>query len=375
MTRPALETMADLTAKGRIGCFVEELTLAGVVYNTAGLHHQLQMGTKTMLGRGCEGSGMLDEPKEQATAAELSHVATALDRMRETHVDYIQFHESGDDVTLLTAVLENLASNTKRRGLASLKLDVAEYRQDTKTTQPASNRLAWKSVWHMAEQTFQIFAVALGAARLPIQELNFFCNDFSGHCSLQCHQLSRCEWETSGVIFALASVESLSISLSDRVLNETTHDALATGDPVERKVPTPDADKFTSSLGELKKQAAEVDNFSGLVTLLNSCKRLRRLELRRCYVRQRHPELRDYQGEKFIQYLAGIARLGNLEIVSLGNFVTRKQDLLGILQQHPICDLTLVNISLYSGAWNDIFEHCTANMHALHLEDLSQSCR
>lgn len=31
MTRPALETMADLTAKGRIGCFVEELTLAGVV--------------------------------------------------------------------------------------------------------------------------------------------------------------------------------------------------------------------------------------------------------------------------------------------------------------------------------------------------------
>lgn len=55
--------------------------------------------------------------------------------------------------------------------------------------------------------------------------------------------------------------------------------------------------------------------------------------------------------------------------------MTRKQDLLGILQQHPICDLTLVDISLYSGAWNDIFEHCTANMHALHFVDLSQGCR
>ena len=62
LTRPALETMAALTAKGRIACFVEELTLSGIVYNTAGLQHQLQLGTKTMLERGCEGSGMLDEP-------------------------------------------------------------------------------------------------------------------------------------------------------------------------------------------------------------------------------------------------------------------------------------------------------------------------
>jgi hypothetical protein len=64
LTRPALETMAALTAEGSIGCFVEELTLAGVVYNTAGLQHQLQVGTRTMLGRGCEASGTLNEPTE-----------------------------------------------------------------------------------------------------------------------------------------------------------------------------------------------------------------------------------------------------------------------------------------------------------------------
>lgn len=31
MTRPALESMAELTANGRIGCFVENLTLTGVL--------------------------------------------------------------------------------------------------------------------------------------------------------------------------------------------------------------------------------------------------------------------------------------------------------------------------------------------------------
>ena len=43
LTRPALETLAALTAEGRIGCFVEDLTLTGVVYNTSGLQHQLQL--------------------------------------------------------------------------------------------------------------------------------------------------------------------------------------------------------------------------------------------------------------------------------------------------------------------------------------------
>lgn len=85
---------------------------------------------------------MLEEPKEQATSAERSHVIGKLYGMRRDHVNHIKFRDSGDDVTLLTAVFENIAANTKRCGLASLKLDVAEYRQDTRTRQTAPHRLA-----------------------------------------------------------------------------------------------------------------------------------------------------------------------------------------------------------------------------------------
>ena len=373
LTGPALETMAALTAKGRIACFIEDLTLAGVVYNTAGLQHQLQLGTKTMLERGCEGSGMLDEPTEPGTEAELAQATAALNTMQSNQADYDQLHEAGGDVALLAEVFQNLAANTKRHGLASLSLDVVEYRQDAQTPQPASDRLAWRSVWHLAEQTFHTVTCSLGAALLPVQELNLFCNDFSGRCSLECNQLSRCNWRAKGVVFTLASVESLAISISDCVLDETVHDALATGDPVERVSSIADASSLLPNLEELEKQAKEDQNFDGLVTLLNSCQKLTRLDLRRCYVRPRRSKLDDPAGEKFTQRLAETARPGNIRNLSLGNFAAREQDLMDLLKRNPVRDLTLVNISLLeSGVWDCIFDHCTANMHALHLEDLRQ---
>lgn len=55
--------------------------------------------------------------------------------------------------------------------------------------------------------------------------------------------------------------------------------------------------------------------------------------------------------------------------------MAREQDLTGFLQHHPIRDLKLVNISLDSGAWDNIFDYCIANLHVLHLEDLSHEFR
>lgn len=381
LTRPALEILAALTAKGRVGCLVQDLTLAGVVYNTAGLQHQLQAGSKTTLGRGCEASGTLDnEPTEPATDAELARATAALDSMQPKQADYDQLHEAGGNVVaLLAGIFRNLAANSKRRGLASLSLDVVEYRHDAQTPQPASDRLDWRSVWHMADQTFHTVTRSLGRALLPIQELNLFCNDFSGRCNLDCNQLSRCDWLAKGLVFTLASVESLELSISDRVLDETAHDALATGDPVERVSPTTDTGGLLPNVEELEKQAKDDQNFDGLVALLNSCQKLRKLDLRRCHVRRRRSELNDPTGDRlFIQRLADAARLETIENLSLGNFAAQEQDLMSLLKRNPVRNLTLIRIPLEpGGSWDAIFDHCTSttaanNMHALHLEDLSQ---
>ena len=80
-------------------------------------------------------------------------------------------------------------------------------------------------------------------------------------------------------------MESLAISISDRVLDETAHDVLATGDSVERLSPIADTGGLLPNLEELKQQASEDQNFDGLVTLLNSCQKLRKLRL--CWVCQR----------------------------------------------------------------------------------------
>jgi hypothetical protein len=374
--------MAALTAEGRIGCLVQDLTLAGVVYNTAGLQHQLQVGTKTMLERGCEASGMLDESTERPTETELARATAALNTMQSKQADYDRLHDVGGDVVaLLAGIFQNIAANTKRHGLASLSLDVREYRQDAQTPQPASDRLAWRSVWHMAEQTFHTVTRSLGATLLPIQDLNLFCNDFSGRCSLQCNQLSRCDWRAKGLVFTLTGVESLELSISDRVLDETAHDTLATGDPVERLSPITDTGGLLPNLEELEKQANEDQNFDGLITLLNSCQKLRKLDLRRCHVRRRRSDLNDPAGNKlFIQRLAEAARLETIENLSLGNFAAREQDLTSLLKRNPVRDLTLVRITLEpSGTWDAIFDHCTSitanNIHALHLEDLSQDSK
>lgn len=376
LTRPALEVMAEMTGKGRVGSFVEELALVGIVFNTAGLDHQLQKGTKTMVRRGSEGSGVMDKPTEAGTAKDLEHTAAELDQMRRLRDDYSQFHDSGA-VASLTGIFENLAANTKRRGLASLSIDVAEYRHDATTPQPASHRYAWRSVWRTAEATFHTFIRSLGVvtSRLPIKQLNFFYNELSGHCSLQCNQLSRCDWHASGLTSTLAGLESLSLSISDRVLDETAHDAVATGDPVER-LPDWNAEAYTGKLldniDELKSQASADENFHGLVTLLNNCPKLRKLDLRRCFIRRRRSELNNYQRERFLQHLVNAADLPNLQVLSLGNFEAREQDLMRLLQGHPgIRDLTLVDIRLHApGVWDNIFDYCATNIHSLHLDDL-----
>jgi hypothetical protein len=135
------------------------------------------------------------------------------------------------------------------------------------------------------------------------------------------------------------------------------------------------------NLEELEKQANEDQNFDGLITLLNSCQKLRKLDLRRCHVRRRRSDLNDPAGNKlFIQRLAEAARLETIENLSLGNFAAREQDLTSLLKRNPVRDLTLVRITLEpSGTWDAIFDHCTSitanNIHALHLEDLSQDSK
>ncbi|PPJ57959.1 hypothetical protein CBER1_09419 [Cercospora berteroae] len=376
VARDALELTAELTANEGIGCFVEELMLVGVVYNAAGLDHQLAKGTATMVGRGSEANGLLELPKEAGTPIELEHAARESQILQAKQADYHRMHGDGEDVALLTRIFRNLAANTKRRGLKCISTDVVEYRKDSKTPQHASQRLAWRSVWHMAAETFHTLMLALAAASLPVDELNIFCNDYSGHCSLACNEVSGCDWQAKGTALALANVQSLSISISDRILDETEHDISATGDPVERLTASASVTGLLPNLDALRSQSTEDVNFNGLVALLQLCTSMKRLDLRRCRLRRQQHELDDDRDQRFFQDVARAVHLPALQALALHNFKVREKDLLSILESQNVNNLMLHNILLDPGdRWDPIFTYCTSTHHginALHFEDLYQ---
>ncbi|PIA99521.1 hypothetical protein CB0940_03034 [Cercospora beticola] len=217
--------------------------------------------------------------------------------------------------------------------------------------------------------------LSLAGTNLSLRHLNLFHNYFSGHCSLECNELSFCDWQADGVAFTLASLESLSISISDRILHETRHDRTATGDPVELI----NADEFQDLLPireELIDQGWAPECYTGLIELLNSCKQLLQFNFRRCFIRTRAPGLHDHEGFKFLQHISSRAPLPNLQICSLGNFVVYERDLLTFLKHSPLLrSLTLHNFGLqHGGAWDNVFKLFT-DEHTLHFEDLYQGDR
>ncbi|GIZ44701.1 hypothetical protein CKM354_000789200 [Cercospora kikuchii] len=377
ITRPALEFMVELTTKGRIGCFVEQLTLVGVVYNTALLEHQLAKTTRTSVKRIDLARRIPYMPEQPCSEAELAHAAEEIQLLRAKRAGFASFLGAGDAVKLLTRILLNLAARPQQPGLKRISIDVVVYREHSKIPEDMSQRPGWTSVWHKAAETFQTLMLALDAVSIRVQELKIFCNDFSGNCSLQCVELSRCDWQTNGIAIAFVNLEALSISVSDRILNETRYDVSSTGDLIERLAAAPSTIKLLPNLETLKTQATDGANFSGLGALLNVCKGLKQLDLRRCEIRRSRRELDNYEILSFLQHLTQAVHLPTLRVLALRNLDASEPDLLSFLKRHAIKQLTLQKFGLASGSqWSAIFDYLTskdAGLETLHLEDIFQN--
>ncbi|CAK1361606.1 hypothetical protein CB0940_03034 [Cercospora beticola] len=145
LTRPSLELMAEMTAKHRLGCVIEELTLVGVVYNTKALQYQIWTGSKELVGD-CDEYGHVDVPTEFGSEADLARATVELEELKRQRADYDQWHAAGKDVALLTEIFANLAANTKLQGLVSIATDVAVFREDSSEERPHTN--VWVGGWY-----------------------------------------------------------------------------------------------------------------------------------------------------------------------------------------------------------------------------------
>lgn len=142
LTRPSQELMAEMTAKH--GCSIEELTLVGIVYNTIAVRHQLATRSKELVGDDCDAHGHIHPPIEFGIAADFAQATTELEELELQQADYDRFHAASNNVTLLTQIFANLTANTKLQGLLSIATAVVVFRQNSRTRQPALERLGWR---------------------------------------------------------------------------------------------------------------------------------------------------------------------------------------------------------------------------------------
>ncbi|KAF2172587.1 hypothetical protein M409DRAFT_63232 [Zasmidium cellare ATCC 36951] len=379
LTKSSLETFVAVTQPGLLGCLVQNITLIGIANNPKGLESILRKKTRTVVERN---GPIFASTEERCSAEELAKAERDLETINRRCEEHRQLREAGQDIKLLGEALTNLLANGKG-ALRSLSLEVAMCRDDADKHQRPVSGMGWKYTWQAATDAFKTTMPALAASGLQVTKLNLFNPENFLRCSIPSNELSVLDFEDPSLQTCLRSIKSLSISLSDRIIDETDKNAARTGDPGDNVdwsiAPT------KRPIEELRAEAAEETNFRGLATLISLCTNLEDLDLHyfNLAISVLTPE--DAKDEVVLQRLAQVSKdhLLNLQKCRLRGFHVWEHDLLAFIQQSPnLQDLTLDNMMTTAydsapdaspGTFASILKHCaspSANFQKILFDDL-----
>lgn len=384
LTRPSLEAFVAATQSGLLGCLVQHVTLTGIANNPKGLESILRKKSRPVVDRN---GPIFMSTEERCSAEELAKAERDLETINRRRREHQQLRESEQDVTLLTKAFENIASNGKD-GLRSISLEVAMYRDDADEHQRPVGGMGWKYNWQAAADAFKASMPALAASGLQVQTLNLFNPENFLRCSIASNELSALDFDDPGVQSCLQSIKSLSISLSDRIIDETDKALQRTGDPgdeVDWSVPAQNR-----PIEELRAEAADEKNFFGLARLVSLCTNLEELDLHYFNLAISVLSSEDAKDEVVLQRLTQVSKgcLPKMKKCRMRGFHVWEKDLLAFLRQSPnLQDLTLDNMMLTADESHDddnqpsyasIFGHCTkpsSGLQKLFFDDLFERGR
>ncbi|KAK4507757.1 hypothetical protein PRZ48_001492 [Zasmidium cellare] len=381
LTKSSLEDFVAATQPHLLGCLVQDVTLIGIANNPRGLESILRKKTRPVVERN---GPMFMSTEERCSDEELAKAERDLATINRRREEHQQLRETGQDVKHLGEAFTNLAANGKGP-LCSLSLEVVMYRDDADEKQRPVSGLGWKYTFQAATDAFQTTMPALAASGLQVQRLNLFNPENFLRCSIPSNELSVVDLSDPSLQNALQSIKSLSLSLSDRVLNETDKDASRTGDPGD-DIDWSIAPK-ARPIEDLRAEAADETNFLGLANLVSLCTNLEELDLHFFNLAISVLTSEDSKDEVVLQRLAEVSkdRLLNLKKLRLRGFHVWERDLLALIQQSPnLQDLTLDNMMLTAydadtkGSFISIFNHCTSpssKIQTILFDDLFDSGR
>ncbi|KAL2820344.1 hypothetical protein BJX63DRAFT_444613 [Aspergillus granulosus] len=333
ITGPELENLAIVTQRGWLGCEINDLTLVGVVNNTERLEEAVWANP--------------DDPKK-----------TDIEALQQRRRDYEHRLESGELVHILDKVFKNIAANSSTGKLSSLSLELIVYLSNAKDELAPLAGGPWRPIWQMAAETHRLIFSALKDSNLEIDSLKIFNRAGLHRCSIAGNELSSIDYAAEGLIIPLRSLESLSISVSERILDVTLDDLL--DDDSEYEVTSEDEDQARE---EATMKANDERNFTGLAGLIQACRNLKHLDIHHCRANLGYP-FANIQNERLFQRIAALDILPQLEDCGLRGVSLTEDDLLAFLRRLSsyLRRFEMETVTMTSGTFGSIFELLTATI-------------
>ncbi|KAL5342673.1 hypothetical protein BJX70DRAFT_394508 [Aspergillus crustosus] len=294
-----------------------------------------------------------------------------LEILEKRRSDFQQLLNSGELVRLVR--FHNIASNGVTGKLNLLSLEVVVYREDTTRKLATLVGGNWRLIWQSATETLQTVSAALQESGLEVDHLDLFNAPGFQRCSIASNKLSQIDFHTKRLSKTLTSHKSLSISVSDRIIDFTPQHAQESGDPRDDIDFTDrDNDKPTEVVTA---EAQDEQNFTGIASLIAACPGLKRLHVHQYLVNFRRIPQVGYPNERLLQCVFALDTLPLLEELTLRGVYVHEPDLLAFINMMPLRKLSLEFMTMVSGKYRSILDYSntkTSTLGSVYLDELRE---
>lgn len=357
------------TSRNRVGCFVENLSLIGLAYNSESLQRTIENG------RPLRKAGSSRFPAPVYTPEELENLTNDLALLKRRRNEDEDLRKEGTDATLLRKAFSNIAASKGSTPLKRLSLRI-EIDRGERERKPGYKTSLWrpKQVFDLAAKTFRIVMESLASSKLKVEELDiFFGGSESLQCGLPCDEMARVDF--SALKPPLAALKGFWISIADPMIDELEYEHTECEGEEETVVQRPPEQAMLSSLDILSNEK----NYTALSSLLQQCPNIESLNIIAYHLDcspkaiERLITLQKTQRTQHMHHLARTPPLPHLQNLSLADLTLHGTDLLLFLKLH-ISSLRRVSLNgieiLPEGSFSSIARYLTTSSETNNLETI-----
>ncbi|KAI5359823.1 hypothetical protein Slin15195_G116840 [Septoria linicola] len=357
-----LKDFVVVTANAGMGCLIDDFTLTGLVYNSLSISSQLRSGNMRQTTEVSDG-GHIKTGWRSSTEEERNALQRQLNTLQRRQEAQLHFLQSEDAQRLLVKAFRNIVKGRSPHKQLSVTLDLAVFREDALIRSTPVQGGSWRMIWQAAADTFQLVDDAIDASTLPIHTLRIFPaygNNAQRRCALFCTEVPHVI-KYSGLETCLARLKTLTLTFSDASIKFDDRDAeLVTLCDKHELARQQRGGSTTHDLNRMM-EAQRSENFTGLVSFVQSCHHLETLDLHRYRLMKGPNSTGNIQGDKISHLLFQRLTLPHLRDCRLRGFRVGSENTLMFLQRHRLHKLLLKNFVLSAGTFRVIFDHCTGD--------------